>query len=523
MSARAKIATAVGGSALGHLLLLGGAVGWIAIGGVPGNDDFSLRTKLGVADDLRASGSNFAASREPGEPLHAGEPAQSGSVWWSWRAPADARDMLIEVEMAGGRPLLGVYQGFAVDRLEPVAESVNGTLSFPPTPGEEYHLAVAGAGPDVEGIIHLRIQSYSEDDSRPPEPPEQEMALLLPEVRIEQEEEPQTLNYVRTTQNDRELISPLDPAFESDRNTSAASELPPEEGGLENLPSQDGIDLPFLEMADRDVAEGKLADDATIPVAAIEMVEPLLAATESIESLALEPAPEAVDPPEPAIEAGEAAQPDPAAVAESLLDDSPVSDAGEMAAEVVGERPVDGDGEQAVEDIPEADPSEAKEQEVAAARPPEKRETLPPDQPNPYPVPEIGDEKAKEKEVFQPHTRRNKVAGTISNRGSAAVDAAETPLGRYTRQVTGAVERSWHYARRRKSDFVSYGSLKVSFVVATSGKPGSLSIIEDDANPIMIDFTLGAILSAEIPPMPKEVKELLGGEPLEITYDVIIY
>ncbi len=103
------------------------------------------------------------------------------------------------------------------------------------------------------------------------------------------------------------------------------------------------------------------------------------------------------------------------------------------------------------------------------------------------------------------------------------MDAAETPLGRYTRKVTGAVERSWHFERRRKSDFVSYGSLKVSFVVAASGKPGSLSIIEDDANPIMIDFTLGAILSAEIPPMPKEVSELLGGEPLEITYDVIIY
>ena len=378
---------------MGTCLLLGGAVGWIAIGGVPGNDDFSLRTKLGDADDLRASGSNFASSREPGEPLHAGEPVQSGSVWWSWRAPADARDVLIEVEMAGGRPLLGVYQGFAVDHLEVVAQSANGTLSFPPIPGEEYHLAVAGAGSDVEGAIHLRIQSYSEDDSRPPEPPEPEMALLLPEVRIEQEEEQQqTLNYVRTTQNDRELVSPLDPAFESDRNTSAASELPPEEGGLENLPSQDGVELPFLEMADRDVAEGKLADDATIPVAAIEIVEPLLAATESIESLELEPAPEAVDSPEPATEAAEAAQPDPAAVAESLLDDSPIADSGEMAAEFVGERPVDGDGEQVVEDVPEADPSEPRQQEVAAARPPEKRETLPPDQPNPYPVPEIGAE-----------------------------------------------------------------------------------------------------------------------------------
>jgi hypothetical protein len=285
------------------------------------------------------------------------------------------------------------------------------------------------------------------------------------------------------------------------------------------MPSQEGVDLPFLEMADRDVADGELADDATIPIAAIEMVEPLLAATESIESLELDPPLDAEESPEPSPE--EVSEPAPANVAETLLDDRPVSDSGEMAAEFVGERPLEGDGKELAEEVPEADPIE--ERELAKAKPPEKKKPLQPEPPNPYPVPALGVEEAEEKDVFQPQTRRNKVAGTISNRGRAAVDAAETPLGRYTRQVTGAVEKSWHIERRRKSDFVSYGSLKVSFVVASSGKAGRLSIIEDDANPIMIDFTLGAILSADIPPMPKEVRELLGAEPLEITYDVIIY
>jgi hypothetical protein len=70
MTARGKIATAVGGSALGHLLLLGGAVGWIAAGGIPDNDDFSMRTNLGDAKQLRVTGSNYAASREAGEPQH---------------------------------------------------------------------------------------------------------------------------------------------------------------------------------------------------------------------------------------------------------------------------------------------------------------------------------------------------------------------------------------------------------------------------------------------------------------------
>jgi len=511
---------AVGGSALCHFALIGGAVGWIAFGGVPENDDFSLRTKLGVAKSIQVVGTNFAASRQVGEPLHAGVPDQSGSIWWSWRPPEGAADVLVEVELQGGDPLLGIYQGFAVDRLARVAESKNGTITFAPRPGQDYHFAVSGGSRDAEGVVRLRIQAFTDEDSGAPEP-EEETPLLLPEVAIEiEEEEPAPLNYVRTTQNEREALAPDQAAFQSDRNTRAASELAPEEGGLENLPSQDGVDLPFLEMADRDVVDGELADDATIPVAAIEIIQPLLAATESIRSLELEPPLDSELLPEPAVEA--AAEPAPASVAETLLDDSPLSESGEMAAAFVGELPVEGEGDTPGEENPEADPD--REPELAEASPPERREKTQPEERPPSPLPTPGSEKAEEKDVFQPHTRRNKVAGTISNRGkSAAVDAAETPLGRYTRKVTGAVERSWHFERRRKSDFVSYGSLKVSFVVAASGKPGSLSIIEDDANPIMIDFTLGAILSAEIPPMPKEVRELLGGEPLEITYDVIIY
>ncbi|MGI9243439.1 MAG: hypothetical protein ACR2RV_21750, partial [Verrucomicrobiales bacterium] len=302
MSARAKIATAAGGSALGHLLLLGGAVGWIAIGGIPENDDFSLRTKLGTTKEVRVSGTNYAASRQMGEPLHAGVSDQSGSVWWSWRPPDGAVDALVEVDLQGGEPLVGVYQGFAVGQLDRIADSKNGTLSFAPESGQVYHIAVSGGSRDAEGGIQLHVQAFTDEDSQAPDPVE-ETPLLLPDLVIEEEEEkPQQLNYVRTTQNEREAMAPTDPAFQSDRNTSAASELAPEVDGLENLPSQDGVDLPFLELADRDDVDGEVADDATIPVASIEIVEPLIAATESVESLELDPPLDAEDTPEPAVE-----------------------------------------------------------------------------------------------------------------------------------------------------------------------------------------------------------------------------
>ena len=47
--------------------------------------------------------------------------------------------------------------------------------------------------------------------------------------------------------------------------------------------------------------------------------------------------------------------------------------------------------------------------------------------------------------------------------------------------------------------------------------------MKNDANAIMVDFTLSAILEADIPPMPAEILDILEDETLDVTYDVIIY
>ena len=514
MTARGKIAIAVGGSALAHLLLVGVAVGWIAVCGVPENDHFSLRERLGDAKEVEAFGSNYAASREAGEPPHALVYPQSGSVWWSWRAPEGATDVLVEVKMFGGDPIVGIYQGFAVGKLDYIAHSDNGTVSFSPRPDEDYHIAVAGAGRDVEGSIKLSIRSYTAEDSEET-PVEQEIALL-PEIVIEENrDEPEHRAYVRTTQNERAADAPEDAAFESDRNTVAASELPPEVDGLENMPTQEGVELPTLEMADRELAEGEIADDATIPIAAVEIVEPQLAPEITPEMIELPPLEPVEQPVLHEAVVAELATPEPAALAERLLDAALVADAGDFAAEQLGERETENEGDKRVEEQPEEKVAEEEQ-------PPERERAAVLEKPPP-PTPTPGMEDAENEEVFQPQTRRNKVAGTISNRGKQAADAAETPLGHYTRKVTSAVEKRWHYERRRKADYVTFGSFRVSFAVDKDGKPGNLKIHDDEANPVMVDFTLGAILTAEIPPMPKEVREFLGSEPLEITYNVIIY
>ncbi|MFT4546968.1 MAG: hypothetical protein ACI8XO_000236 [Verrucomicrobiales bacterium] len=452
MTIRRNIASAVVGSAFGHLMLVGVAIGWIAFGGMPANDDFSLRTVLGEEAEIVATGSNYAASRERGEPMHAAVEGQSGSVWWSWRAPEGALDVLLEVELQGGDPLLGVYRGFAVDKLEAVGESLSGTLSFVPVAGTDYHIGIAGNGRDVEGAITLHLRAYSDEDHEAPAM-EEETALLLPDVVIEEKpEEPEDTRYVRTSQNDPASKAPEDTRFESDRNTVATSELAPDENGLEDMPSQDGEDLPALEMADRESRDGEVTEDATIPIAAVEVAQPADSTASS---------------------------------AEVKLDPSLLADSGTLAAETIGEK-LDTEG--------------ADEMKV-----------------------EANEQSAADLDVFQPETRQKKIAGMISARGNeAAVDAAETALGRYQREVNGVIEKRWLHERGKNPGQVSLGSLEVSFVVSPDGKVSKLQVLEDRVSPSTKDLALNSILNAEIPPMPKAVLEVLGGDVLTLPYDWLL-
>jgi Bacterial Ig domain len=52
----------------------------------PPNDDFANRIML-VGTNVTAHSSTVGASKEPGEPNHAGHPGSVRSIWWSWTAP----------------------------------------------------------------------------------------------------------------------------------------------------------------------------------------------------------------------------------------------------------------------------------------------------------------------------------------------------------------------------------------------------------------------------------------------------
>jgi Calcineurin-like phosphoesterase/Bacterial pre-peptidase C-terminal domain len=113
----------------------------------PANDNFaSAQTLTGTTGTQ--TGSNKNASKEPGEPNHAGN--QGGaSIWYSW-TPASSGTATIDTLGSNFDTTLGIYTGTAVNALTQVAANDDccggrqSQTSFPAQAGTTYHIAIDG-------------------------------------------------------------------------------------------------------------------------------------------------------------------------------------------------------------------------------------------------------------------------------------------------------------------------------------------------------------------------------------------
>lgn len=122
----------------------------------PTNDLFALRAPLpGVAGSVNAI--NGRATREPGEPIHAGNEG-GRSVWYSWRAPADG-EFFLTTAGSNFDTLLAVYTGTALESLQPVAANdddgfeLTSAVLFPVASNQVYQVAVDGFGADFGDLV----------------------------------------------------------------------------------------------------------------------------------------------------------------------------------------------------------------------------------------------------------------------------------------------------------------------------------------------------------------------------------
>ena len=119
------------------------------------NNDFSSSLSLGSGTNIITATTNLEATKEAGEPNHAGDPG-GHSLWHSWTAPGDGTT---SVHLCGSDfefdTLLAVYVGGDLSTLTPVAsnddspgcgaDGAQSSLSFQATAGTTYRIAVDGA------------------------------------------------------------------------------------------------------------------------------------------------------------------------------------------------------------------------------------------------------------------------------------------------------------------------------------------------------------------------------------------
>jgi outer membrane biosynthesis protein TonB len=116
---------------------------------------------------------------------------------------------------------------------------------------------------------------------------------------------------------------------------------------------------------------------------------------------------------------------------------------------------------------------------------------------------------------YQPYKEKTRLAGAITNRGTSAVNAVGTPLGRYQKTLFDAIGSHWYAYIEERADLVKLGTTRVTFSVDRSGRVKNLKVISNDSNEAFANVCLQSILDAKLPPIPDDVATALPPEGLE--------
>jgi len=130
---------------------------WTEVTGPPANDSFSSATALsGSAGSTNSS--NINATKQSGEPNHAGDPG-GRSIWYQW-TPATGGQVTFNTLGSTFDTLLGVYTGSSIGSLTVVATnddiSVNfmqSQVTFTAVAGTAYRIAVDGYGGAIGTVM----------------------------------------------------------------------------------------------------------------------------------------------------------------------------------------------------------------------------------------------------------------------------------------------------------------------------------------------------------------------------------
>lgn len=286
---------------------------------------------------------------------------------------------------------------------------------------------------------------------------------------------------------------PENAPFQSDQNTKAASELPPD--GSLALPSQQGVAQVALELRNQKHTAGeKPASQAGSPAQPQPPSQPSLPSPAAPQTAPQKPAPT----PQPSATPQPTATPQPSATPPSPTPPNNLK----------------------LLDAPKMQPPSQKPpptQPAAPASPPS------PAQPPSPPVTSGTSGTSGTTKGYQPETRQTVIRGNISNRGRSSVAAEATPIGRYKKAVADAIGSRWYYYVGDRMGLLSIGTVDVSFKVSPTGKVTGLKVLRSNSNESLTDCSVRSIMDAKLPPIPPDVAATLQNGCLEIDYSFTIY
>jgi outer membrane biosynthesis protein TonB len=307
-----------------------------------------------------------------------------------------------------------------------------------------------------------------------PTAPAQEKPVELTIVDLSATPPPVTVapdpSFMETDESKRAAEPPKEKIFESNANSVAASKLPP--AGGDPLPTQEGRDLPFVQT---ETHPSSLASKGAKP-----QPTPPPRELKSTPAPSATPTPKASETPRPTSTPTPVPVSTPEPEQFAMLTATPPPPLREPETEIT---PV---------------PS------IASSTP------SPPPRPRPEQV----------ASSYQAQKEQTRITGRIGKNGASSVDAVETPLGRYKKQVLDAIGSRWYFYMAKKLDLVSIGTAHVEAEVDQDGHVQKLNVISNNANEAFANICLQSFQEAQIPPIPPELVSALpeGRLPMDISF-----
>ena len=119
---------------------------------------------------------------------------------------------------------------------------------------------------------------------------------------------------------------------------------------------------------------------------------------------------------------------------------------------------------------------------------------------------------------YQPMTQKAAMSGGISNKGPARVEALGTPMGRYKKAISDAIGSRWYYYIGQREDVASFGTVKIHFVLDSSGTVLRPKVVSNTGNSTLENISLQAVIDATIPPMPPEVAAIINSNQMDMDF-----